>query len=237
VEALARRSLADVRAAVSNYREVTLAGELATGRELLRAAGITAELPSAVDVVDSSHHEVFGWVVREGLTNLVRHAHASCCVLRLTTSSVEIEDDGVGGDGSPGNGLTGLRERVAALGGVVDAGPRQPTGGACESRSPEQTPTRDDPSVARRRPGADPQRLRRLAGAPGGLPGGGFGGTRCSTSRCPASTGSRWQARGDSSSRTRHPSSSPRRSAAWPPENGSSIRRWPPNRSPAAVRR
>ena len=45
VEDLARRSLADVRAAVANYRDVTLAGELATGRELLRAAGITADLP------------------------------------------------------------------------------------------------------------------------------------------------------------------------------------------------
>ena len=47
VEDLARRSLADVRAAVANYRDVTLAGELATGRELLRAAGITADLPRA----------------------------------------------------------------------------------------------------------------------------------------------------------------------------------------------
>ncbi len=52
VEDLARRSLADVRAAVANYRDVTLAGELATGRELLRAAGIDADLPRAVDVVD-----------------------------------------------------------------------------------------------------------------------------------------------------------------------------------------
>jgi len=53
VAALSRRALADVRAAVSNYREVTLAGELATGHELLRAAGIAAELPPAADVVDA----------------------------------------------------------------------------------------------------------------------------------------------------------------------------------------
>jgi len=130
VEDLARRSLADVRAAVANYRDVTLAGELATGRELLRAAGITAELPRATDVVDSSHQELFGWVVREGLTNVVRHAHASTCSVRLSPGSVEIVDDGVGANGGSGSGsgLAGLRERVAAAGGVVDVGPLQPKG-------------------------------------------------------------------------------------------------------------
>ena len=128
VEALARRSLADVRAAVANYRDVTLAGELATGRELLRAAGITADLPRAVDVVDPAHHELFGWVVREGFTNIVRHAHATSCAVRLAASSVEIVDDGVGGAAGPGSGLAGLRERVAAAGGVVEAGPLQPAG-------------------------------------------------------------------------------------------------------------
>jgi two-component system, NarL family, sensor histidine kinase DesK len=130
VEALARRTLADVRAAVANYRDVTLAGELATGHELLRAAGVAADLPRAVDVVDSAHQELFGWVVREGLTNVVRHAHASSCAVRLASSWVEIVDDGVGAAeaASPGSGLSGLRERVAAAGGVVEAGPLRPRG-------------------------------------------------------------------------------------------------------------
>jgi two-component system, NarL family, sensor histidine kinase DesK len=129
VETLARQSLADVRAAVGSYRDVTLAGELATGRELLRAAGISADLPRAVDVVDPGQRELFGWAVREGLTNIVRHAHASSCAVRLSASSVEIVDDGVGGAAvPPGNGLSGLRERAAAVGGVVDAGPLQPRG-------------------------------------------------------------------------------------------------------------
>ncbi len=131
VEAIARSSLADVRAAVSNYH-VTLAGELASGRELLRAAGIDADLPGAVDVVDPANQELFGWVVREGLTNIVRHAHATWCAIRLSASSVEVLDDGVGGIGRPsgamGNGLAGLRDRVAAAGGVVDAGPTEPRG-------------------------------------------------------------------------------------------------------------
>jgi two-component system, NarL family, sensor histidine kinase DesK len=128
VESLARQALTDMRAAVSNYRDVSLSRELATGRELLRAAGITADLPKAIDVVGPEHQELFGWVVREGLTNIVRHAHASTVCVRLSESTVEIVDDGVGGPVSVGNGLAGLRERVAAAGGVLDAGPRQPKG-------------------------------------------------------------------------------------------------------------
>lgn len=128
METLARQTLGEMRAAVVGYREVSLAGELATGRELLRAAGIAADLPHAVDVVDPAHQELFGWVVREGLTNVVRHARAKTCAVRLSACEVEIVDDGVGGAAAPGNGLTGLRERVAAASGVVDAGPLQPTG-------------------------------------------------------------------------------------------------------------
>ncbi|MCP2343114.1 sensor histidine kinase [Actinomadura rupiterrae] len=128
VERLSRQALGEVRAAVSGYREVTLPGELARGRELLRAAGVTADLPSAVDVVDPAHRELFGWVVREGLTNVVRHARATRCTVTLSAAEVEIVDDGVGGASGPGSGLTGLRERVAAAGGRVESGPAEPRG-------------------------------------------------------------------------------------------------------------
>jgi two-component system, NarL family, sensor histidine kinase DesK len=129
VEALSRRALSDVRAAVANYREVTLSGELATGKEVLRAAGIAAELPPAVDVVDNATQELFGWVVREGVTNIVRHSRAASCTVSISPSSVEIVDDGIGhiGGGS-GSGLSGLAERVAAAGGVIEAGPVAPAG-------------------------------------------------------------------------------------------------------------
>jgi two-component system, NarL family, sensor histidine kinase DesK len=128
VETLARQTLTDMRATVTGYRDVTLAAELATGRELLRAAGVAAEIPRAVDIVDPDHRELFGWVVREGLTNIVRHARASSCEVRLFAAEVEIVDNGVGGAAAAGNGLSGLRERVAAAGGVVEAGPLQPSG-------------------------------------------------------------------------------------------------------------
>jgi two-component system sensor histidine kinase DesK len=128
VEDLCRRVLADVRAAVSGYREVTLASELARGRELLRASGITADLPTATEVADPAHQELFGWAVREGLTNVIRHSRARSCTVRVSPSSVEIVDDGQGSSASAGNGLSGLRERAAAAGGDIDAGPAQPTG-------------------------------------------------------------------------------------------------------------
>jgi two-component system sensor histidine kinase DesK len=129
VEQLSRQALGEVRAAITGYRDVTLAGELARGRELLRAAGVTADLPTAVDQVDGLHQELFGWVVRAGLTNVARHARATQCTVTLTATSVEVRDNGVGSAGHPtGNGLNGLRERVAAAGGHVEAGPATPNG-------------------------------------------------------------------------------------------------------------
>lgn len=122
VEELSRRTLADVRAAVAGHRDVTLAGELATAREVLRAAGVIAQLPGSVDVVHPSLSELFGWVVREGTTNVVRHARATHCTVTLGRDFIEIVDDGRGGVRGAGNGLTGLRERVAAAGGTVQVG-------------------------------------------------------------------------------------------------------------------
>jgi two-component system sensor histidine kinase DesK len=119
VEQLSRRTLGDVRAAVAGHRDVTLAGELATTREVLRAAGISAELPGSVDVVDPELSEVFGWVVREGITNVVRHSHAPRCEIRIGPRWIEISDNGHGGVPGAGNGLTGLRERLGAYGGTV----------------------------------------------------------------------------------------------------------------------
>jgi len=128
VEELSRQALAEVRAAVSSYRNISLASELAQGRELLRASGVTLDLPSTTDVVDVAHQELFGWVVREGLTNVARHAHATRCSVTLSASQIEIRDDGIGTSTADGNGLAGLRERASAVGGTVEAGPLRPRG-------------------------------------------------------------------------------------------------------------
>jgi two-component system, NarL family, sensor histidine kinase DesK len=120
VAELARQGLSDVRATVTGYRSVSLASELATAREVLRSAGIEADLPTAADVVPPERQEVFGWVLREGVTNAVRHSGAQRLTVRLSPSSIEIADDGNGGDPNrPGNGLSGLNERLIAAGGSI----------------------------------------------------------------------------------------------------------------------
>jgi two-component system, NarL family, sensor histidine kinase DesK len=120
LERLSRDALADVRRAVEGYRELTLPGELARAGMALSAAEIAAELPNTTDDVPTDRRELFAWAVREGITNVIRHSGAQRCTVVLGEHEVEIRDDGRGTDvASAGNGLTGLRERAAALGGTV----------------------------------------------------------------------------------------------------------------------
>lgn len=130
VERLARQALTDVRAAVTGIREVSLAGELATARGALRAAGIEADLPAALDGVPGERRELFGWVVREGITNVIRHSRATQCRITVTATGIEIVDNGRGpiGTDASGHGLVGLHERVAAADGTLTVG-RRPEGG------------------------------------------------------------------------------------------------------------
>jgi two-component system sensor histidine kinase DesK len=120
VERLGRDALADVRAAVAGYRGSSLAAELVSARAALDAAGIEAALPTAVDEVPGERRELLGWAVREGVTNVVRHSGAEHCWIRLSTTGVEIADDGRGPVAAAadehGHGLTGLRERAEAAG-------------------------------------------------------------------------------------------------------------------------
>jgi two-component system sensor histidine kinase DesK len=126
LEKLAREALADIRGTVGAYRQVTLSEELAAARAALYAAGITADVPSAVDELPPGRGELFGWAVREGVTNVVRHSGATKAVIRVRPDQVEIVDDGRGPesapDGAAGHGLSGLRERAARLGGTVTVG-------------------------------------------------------------------------------------------------------------------
>lgn len=139
VERIARQALADVRSAAAGYREVTLDGELASARTALAAAGIEADLPDHdISGIPRLRQELFGWAVREGVTNVIRHSGASRCVIRVSLDEVEISDDGAGPGRCPraeaahtadpdagpgtlpsGHGLSGLRERAAAAGATI----------------------------------------------------------------------------------------------------------------------
>ncbi|MET0234676.1 MAG: histidine kinase [Kibdelosporangium sp.] len=131
VERLSRQALTEIRATVSGYRKMSLPAEIAAARAALLAAGIDADLPQAVDDVPGELQEPFGYVLREAVTNVIRHSGASRCEIRLGDSWIEVADNGSGistvdvhGNGHGGNGLAGLRERLAEVDGRLVAAPR-----------------------------------------------------------------------------------------------------------------
>jgi two-component system sensor histidine kinase DesK len=134
VEDAARRALAEVRDAVSGYRQVDCAQALAEARAALTGAGITVRLPGHVPALTAAADVALGWVVREATTNVLRHSGAGEVTVDLTVDGgravLTVTDDGRGGGvpvtvrgTSSGSGLAGLRERVGALGGELTAGP------------------------------------------------------------------------------------------------------------------
>ena len=131
VEQLGRQALRDMRQTVTDFREVSLPFEIATARDALATAGISAELPQAVDDVPPSLRPVFGAVLRETVTNILRHSGARTVRVRLGADHLTVTDDGRGPVGTePGNGIRGLRERLAQVGGTLTV--RQGPQGGCE---------------------------------------------------------------------------------------------------------
>lgn len=124
VEQLSRAALGEVRSTVSGYRKASLAAELVGARVALQAAEVDADLPHAVDNVPAELQEPFAYVLREGVTNVIRHSNAKHCAVRLGESWIEVRDDGtMVGSSSSGHGLAGLAERLAKVGGTLSAGP------------------------------------------------------------------------------------------------------------------
>ena len=136
IERLSRAALADLRAAVAGYREMSLSTELAAAHTALAAADIEAHLPRNGEIVQPELRELFGWVLREGVTNVIRHSGARNCWVDLTSNALAISDDGrgvgmvgvVGADDGTlaqqnGTGLDGLVERARRVGARVVAAP------------------------------------------------------------------------------------------------------------------
>ncbi|WP_208868283.1 histidine kinase [Microbispora triticiradicis] len=129
VERLSRQAHGEVRLTVSGRRRPSLAAELAGARAALRAAGIGAVLPPSADHVRAELAGPFAYVLREGVTNVIRHSGATRCEVLLGDDWLEVRDDGPGRNAAePGNGLSGLAERLRAVGGRIEAGPL-PAGG------------------------------------------------------------------------------------------------------------
>jgi two-component system sensor histidine kinase DesK len=124
---VAREALREVRDAISGYRQPTLATELAAARVALSAAGIELHVDERVGALTGPVEAALAWSVREGVTNVIRHSRAQRCTVLLSRTEeglqAEVLDDGpVGQPATVGNGLRGLGERAAELGGRLTAG-------------------------------------------------------------------------------------------------------------------
>jgi two-component system sensor histidine kinase DesK len=131
VRRLADDSLREVREVVRGHRSADLTGELAGARSVLRAAGVTCTVhgEDAGTALPPDAQAAFGWVVREAVTNVLRHSDATSCTITLRTSArkaeLEVVNDGLPGtavadDVSAGSGLTGLQERLASVDGALE---------------------------------------------------------------------------------------------------------------------
>jgi two-component system, NarL family, sensor histidine kinase DesK len=128
---LTRSALREVREAVAGYRQPSLASELAGAREVLSAAGIDLLVENGIGALPPALDATIVWVIREAITNVVRHSRARHCRICIRQEgagvTLEVLDDGRGavpsGDGSSNrSGLAGLSERLAAVGGWCRSG-------------------------------------------------------------------------------------------------------------------
>jgi two-component system sensor histidine kinase DesK len=123
LEQVSRNALNEVREAVRGYRSGNLWSEMARARTTLETAGVSVDCQADSIHLPPAQENVIALALREGVTNIVRHANATRCAIRVTVAegrcAMEIEDNGCGGTAVEGNGLRGMRERAEALGGTV----------------------------------------------------------------------------------------------------------------------
>jgi two-component system sensor histidine kinase DesK len=125
VEEISRQALSEVRDAIRGYRAKGLAAEIANAKATLETAGVSVQCDASTSLqLPAMQESVLSLAVREGVTNVVRHAQATNCRLRLEQNNgncrLEIADDGQGFVTIEGNGLRGMRERVEMLGGTLE---------------------------------------------------------------------------------------------------------------------
>jgi two-component system, NarL family, sensor histidine kinase DesK len=123
IETAARQALAEVRRTITGYRSEGFASELTRAAQVLETAGVRVHKPAKAPYLTPRHEATLSLVLREAITNIVRHAGASECSIELSTAEdrtqLVIADDGRGDIREEGNGLRGMRERVRELGGSL----------------------------------------------------------------------------------------------------------------------
>jgi two-component system sensor histidine kinase DesK len=123
VERVSREALTEVRRAVEGYPQHGLGGEMHNAARALQAAGVTLQASIAPLALSPMQETALALALRESITNVVRHAAATVCRVSLRADggrlTFVVEDDGRGGTPREGNGLQGMRARLAELGGSV----------------------------------------------------------------------------------------------------------------------
>lgn len=118
---LASSALEEVRDAVHGYRAVNLPEQLEAVRNVLQEAGIRCSVSSVP--VEGERATQLALALREACTNVLRHSHATWCMIDVAVADEEVRmtvtNDGAEKPSTEGNGLRGLRERLAAVGGQV----------------------------------------------------------------------------------------------------------------------
>jgi two-component system sensor histidine kinase DesK len=124
VEETSREALTEVRSTIRGYRAHSLEAELRHAKATLETAGMSVDSEAADVRLTPAQESVVALVVREAVTNVVRHSRARHCYLRIApvngSCRIEIQDDGRGGSQAEGNGLRGMRERIEALNGTLE---------------------------------------------------------------------------------------------------------------------
>ena len=131
VERISREALAEVRRAVTGYGGSTLADELRHARTALESAGAVLDCELDPVPLNLAEEQALAFSIREAVTNVIRHAHARRCEIRLSKVGdlvrLDVRDDGKGGAAPDGSGLVGMRARIAELGGRVERDGRHGT--------------------------------------------------------------------------------------------------------------
>ena len=120
---LSRSSLAEVRSTVTRLRIPDFSGEIQASERALQTASIAAKLPDAERALSAVgvNSSLFSWVLREAVTNIVRHSQAGFCEVRVSNTGLEILDNGVGvpAEYAAGSGIKGMKSRVESAGGTL----------------------------------------------------------------------------------------------------------------------
>ena len=125
IEKVSREAMAEIRNTLRGYSTYKLSEEIQRAESALSCAGVTLQAETTEINMTPAQESVVALIMREAVTNVVRHSQAKTCKLRLAANNgdciFEIQDDGRGGSLSllEGNGLRGMRERVEALGGTI----------------------------------------------------------------------------------------------------------------------